>query len=354
MRVLFVHELFPPEVRGGGEIFVWQAAKAIQRRGADVRVLTTGYSDVTEYEGVPVKRLRIPRYGLNFASQAIEREAASVDLIQTFNYHACLPALRAGRRLGKPVSCFVVGLFGREWRNMKAFPMGYLWERFERYQLEADYDALFYVSDYSLDRARDLGIRSRRPRVLYPGVDQRRLTPLEKEDVVLFNGKFDRRKGVFEVLEVARALPEIPFWLYGWGPEDRAIRSQAPSNVTVIPYANNRADDLPNLAGRARICLLPSKAETFGYALVQAMACGCAVVSSIPLPFEGCAVQPTDVRAMIEAVQRLWLDREACAKAGQANAVLARQYTWDRFGAGLYATYTELVAGAQIAAESVQ
>jgi glycosyltransferase involved in cell wall biosynthesis len=343
MNVLFTHELFPPEMRGGGELIAFEAAKGLKRRGVGVEVLTSGYSGDGPVEGVPVRRLRVSRYLMNLAAPSIERQARSVDVIQTFNYHACLPSLRAARKLGRPIVCVALGLFGPEWRRMRPFPAGRMWEAFERFQIEADFDAVVFISDYSLEQARQLGIRPRNPVVLYPGIEQGRFQPMYKQDTVLFTGKFEDRKGVFEVLKVARALPRVAFQLYGWGPEERELRLQAPPNAQILSYSDTRAAELPELAGRARICLLPSKSETFGLALVQSMAAGCAIVSSIPLPFEGVRVAPTDTNAMNQAVENLLSDQEVCRHAGRRNVELAREYTWDRFAAGLETLYRQLL-----------
>jgi glycosyltransferase involved in cell wall biosynthesis len=342
MKVLFTHELFPPDLRGGGEMAAFEAAKALMARGIEVRVLTTGNPRVMEYEGIPTERLPISRYRMNLATAEIARAAADADVIQTFSYHACLPSLRAGRRLNKPVVCVIGGLFGRLWREMKPFPAGWAWQAWERFQIRSGFDCLLFMSDYSRQQGQRMGAVEIRSRVLYPGIEADKFQPAgDKEDVVLFTGKFERRKGVFEVLQVARALPEVRFRMYGWGPEEPALRRSAPSNLQVRTYTDSSG--LPDMLGRARICLLPSKAETFGFALVQAMASGCAIISSIPLEFAGRRVGAEDTPAMIEAVRQLWQDRAASLDAGRRNVELSRQYTWDRFAAGLVELYEQLL-----------
>lgn len=337
------HELFPPDMRGGGEMLAYEAARALIAQGVELRVMTTGNRELRQHDGIQTERLPIGRYAMNLAAGPIRRAAAGVDVIQTFNYHACLASLAAGRRLGKPVICIVLGFFGDAWLAMKGPVPGRAWRAFERWQLEAQFDATVFISDYSLEQARRLGIRPPNPIVLYPGIEEGKFAPgtapEKRTGGVLYTGKFERRKGVFEVLEVARALPEVPFRLYGWGPEENALRGAAPPNVTIETYVNNRSTELATLLGRAHICLLPSKAETFGFALVQAMASGCAIVSSIPLEFAGHRVAADDVPAMIAAVRDLRLRKEAASDMGRQNVALSRQYTWDRFARGLIAAY---------------
>jgi glycosyltransferase involved in cell wall biosynthesis len=341
MRVLFTHELFPPDLRGGGELIAFQAAKAMQAAGVDTRVLTTGDPRVAEHEGIPTKRLPISRYRMNLAAREIAKAAADADVIQTFNYHACLPSLWAARRLKKPIVAVALGLFGAEWRKMRPFPAGLGWQLWEKYQIEAPFDYMVFISDYSLRQAQESGMRPRKPLVLYPGIEEGKYLPQKKEDAVLFTGKFDDRKGVFEVLQVARALPEVRFWMYGWGPEEAALRREAPPNVEITTYSSPAALELPDLVGRARICLLPSKAETFGIALAQCMAAGCAVVSSIPLEFAGHRTGADDVAGMTAAVKDLWTKPAHSLELGQRNVQMSRQYTWQRFAAGLISAYEQ-------------
>ena len=105
MKILLTHERFAPDFAGGGEYVVLETARHLQRRGHDVQVLTMGDSSITEYEGIPTQRLAGHRYSMNLCSKAIADAAREADLIQTFNYHASYPSLRAARRLGKPIVC---------------------------------------------------------------------------------------------------------------------------------------------------------------------------------------------------------------------------------------------------------
>lgn len=351
MKVLFTHELFPPDVRGGGEMLALQAAHAVMAQGVELRVLTTGDPRIADHEGIPTERLPIGRYRMNLAVDRIARAAVDADIIQTFNYHACLPSLWAGRRLNKPVFCILLGLFGDLWREMKPFPAGRAWQAWERFQIRAGFDCLVFISEYSRQQVRHLLADTQRTLTLHPGIEAGRFKPAgTKQDLVLFNGKFDLRKGAYEVLKVARALPHVRFCMYGFGPEEAALRRAAPPNVEVRSYtaADRRLDatdssGLPDLLARARICLLPSKAETFGFALIQAMAAGCAVVSSIPLEFAGQRVNADDTAAMTQAVRELWDDRERSQQAGLRNVALSGQYSWDRFASGLVGEWEQVL-----------
>jgi len=161
----------------------------------------------------------------------------------------------------------------------------------------------------------------------------------EKHKEVLFVGKFDARKGVYDVLEVARALPQIHFRMIGYRGKEEDLRQTAPPNVEISSFQERGA--LQEAFARASIFFLPSKGEGFPVALTEAMASGCAVVSSVPLTFEGISVGPGDRKQMVEAISRLWSDPAETARMGKENVELAKAYTWERHVDMLLRTYRE-------------
>jgi glycosyltransferase involved in cell wall biosynthesis len=176
-----------------------------------------------------------------------------------------------------------------------------------------------------------------------PGVEAGEFrTGQEKQNRVLFVGKIHIRKGMDLLLDVARALPHVPFDVVGWGDEDGAFRKQAPANVQFHEFPGG--EKLWPVFESAGILFLPSRAETFGMAVLQAMAAGCAVISTVPLPYEGALVQSENLPEMIAAVDHLWSDPAARQEAGMTNAVKAREFTWNRFCGHLLNLYEELQA----------
>ena len=340
MRVLITHELFAPDFAGGGEYVVLEMARHLQRKGVEVKVLTTGNPSDTAYEGISTVRLPISRYRFNLAVREIAHHAKDCDLIQTCTYHASLPSLLAAGMLHKPVLCLVLGLFQQAWKEMRAGAGGAFRIAWERFLLRRGFSRIIFISDYSREIGVSLGANPERSVVNFPGVRLEDYNPgAAKEDVVLYVGKLDVRKGITDFLETARALPAIRFQVLGWGERTEEFRAAAPANVEFPEF--ERGAPLALAFSRARICLLPSRAETFGVALVEAMASGCAVISSIPLEFEGVRVQAGDVPAMVSAVQSLLGDAQLTRSMGCRNALLAQQYTWDRFAGLLLNLYQD-------------
>ncbi len=342
LKILIVHERFPPDFGGGGEYIVLQTARQLLANGHDVRVLVAGDPALTEFEGVPTQRLPVSRQRMLFATRAVLEAAADVDLIYAFTNYAVWPAWSAARQLGKPLVIGVLALFDRAWLDMRGPWVGRLFRFAERRMLSLPAQSRIFLSQGSLELAAQLGLGSTVDAVAEPGVDLHLYQPGADKDCVLFSGKLDVRKGIGTLLQVARLMPGIPFRVVGWGPQFDRLRQQAPANVEFVLYRDN-----PQLAqemARARVFLFPTKIETFGLVVVEAMAAGCAVISTAPVPFEGIRLPGDDLDAACRALSELWADPQRCAAIGRANHQIAQQFNWPACAAKLERTFEPLVA----------
>ena len=338
MKVLLMSERFAPDFAGGGEVMTFETALCMRSRGCDLSVLTTGDPSDTQYEGIPVKRLPVSRYRFNLcASQAIEA-ARGADLIHACSLHASRPAFVAARKLSIPIICTFAALFGRSWRDMKPPVLGTLWEQLEKWILRRPFDGLHFISEASRTLALGLGADPARCFVVPLGVRHDDFSPRwPKDRSVLFSGKLDVRKGIFEFLAAAARLPHVRFEVVGWGASEKEVRTRATANVTVHSF--ERGAKLREHFNRAAIFCMPSHVETFGLALVEAQAAGCAIISSVPLPFAGVSIPGKDVDALTGAIEELWSDPVRTEQAGRENLVLVRQYDWNKYGDQLFAHY---------------
>ena len=171
------------------------------------------------------------------------------------------------------------------------------------------------------------------------------MPPAEVRDpFVLFAGRLDRRKGYDHVVAAARALPHIRFRASGWAPDFEELKASAPPNLEV--EAGRDGDNYWQSLARARIFFFPTYAETFGLVVAEAMAAGCAVISSLDtFPFAGYRHPPGNEAEMIAAISRMWDDPAGTAAAAAQNMRLAQSYTWEKHAEALAALYGQMLAG---------
>ena len=342
MKILIVHELFLPDFAGGGEKLVYETAKHLQKAGHQVRVVTTGDPSVTSYESIPTFRVKRNRFLFNLSFWTIAKHAKWADIIQTSTYNACFPSWVIGKIFRKPVICMVMSYWGKEWKKMRPGVTGTISRLFEKVTLHRNFDTNIFLSDFSKSFALASGMSEKNVVVINPGVDTSLYQPLQKENVVLFSGRFARQKGVYDVLKVAKLLPQFQLVMMGWGEEEANLRKEAPANVTFLNKSIKDGQEFFEQYGRASVFFLPSYGETFGFVLVEAMAAGCAVVSTIPLGFKGALVEKGNIQQMAEAITHLMENREVAKRYGVENNRLAQQYTWENFVTKLLSEYEKI------------
>lgn len=342
MRVLLTCERFPPDYAGGGEWYVLETAKELVRRGVEVEVISTGRPACATSNGIKVSRFPIHRYLLPTQAQRIAQMAERADVIQTFNYHACLPSLIAGRCVDKPVICTFLGLLGKVWHELRGSIVGRAWEGWERFLVSRSYARTVFLSEHCRQLGIALGAAAQRTLVCPPGISASEYQPsCRKKRMVLFVGRFDARKGVRYVLDAAAALPDVNFIVCGWGDDFDQFKSMSPANTAVIPFDR---EQVRQLFADAAIFVLPSKGEGFPKAILEAMASGCAIISTVPLDFRGETLELATLdESLIPAIRRLWHNPDLVAEFGRGNFELAQKYDWSRVGEFFIDTYRRVL-----------
>ena len=335
-RILVTHELFMQDIAGGGEKIVYEYVKRLAARGHDVTVLTTGNPRIREYEGIRTVRLPIPRYLFNLAVPWIVKYGKDADIIQTNNYNAALPSYVAAKILRKPVVCVVHGVYGRRWKGMRGPLLGPLSAFVEKLQLDRGYDKVVFYSDFAREQGAEIGIK-KRTEVFYLGAEPDVFRPKRKEKYVLFVGRLEKQKGIETLLEAAKRLPDVKFKLVGKGD-----LKNVPPNVDILGFKTGRP--LHDLFAHALVFCLPSLTETFGLVLLEAMASGCAIISTVPLDYKGVRMEYGDVEVLVRSIRK-FMDNPALAeRIGKENVRLAKKYDWERFVDGLENLYCGLLA----------
>lgn len=190
--------------------------------------------------------------------------------------------------------------------------------------------------------------------VIHSGVDHARFRVLDDPVVhkvtsrlgidrpyIFFLSTVQPRKNLVRLIEAFEALDDADTLLViagasGWlsrAIEERIVGSFASERIRRLGTVAD--DDVPALYNGARVFALPSLYEGFGMGVLEAMACGCPVVtsnrSSLPEVAGDAAVlvDPFDVASIhdgiVQAISRS--ERERLVRAGLRRA---RQFEWRR------------------------
>jgi alpha-1,3-rhamnosyl/mannosyltransferase len=200
-------------------------------------------------------------------------------------------------------------------------------------------DAVVAVSEFTRAETIELAhVQPERLRVIPNGVDPVFTPegPRAEGDYVLTVATLEPRKNLGRAVSAAREA----------GVELRVVGARGWGGVEVDGWVGEIPDtELAALYRGARCVLYPSLYEGFGLPVVEAMACGTPVVTSIGTAMEEVAkgaavlVDPLDVSAIAAGIEKATARRDELVPAGIARA---RELTWARAADSVVELWREL------------
>jgi glycosyltransferase involved in cell wall biosynthesis len=228
-------------------------------------------------------------------------------------------------------------------------------------------DRIVTVSEASRrEIERYFGIREKDVPVVYNGTDTELFRPVpavRKEADLLFVGRTeDRKKGVGTLLEALALLPRhVTLKIVdGRIPEDglvmRALRRLRLEDRVVLCRRMLTIPELVEQYSTARVAVVPSFFEGFGFPASEAMACGLPVVAHAAgaLPevvgsdgTAGVLVPPRNPRALARAIADVLAEPGRAERMGAAGrARVERVFQWKRAAAELALVFEETLRAA--------
>jgi len=222
-----------------------------------------------------------------------------------------------------------------------------------------------------MDLVETLGVEASRMTVIHLGVgsdfrlcessEELRRARIElglPDRFVLHVGAVERRKKLETLLEAAaplltRGLTDSVVLVGEEGVGSRDVRRTArvlgiEQQVLHLGYVPQ--ERLPALYSLAQVLSMASVCEGFGMPVLEAMACGCPVVtsntSSLPEVAGDAAlmVAPGDVAGLRQALERLLADAQLRDDLRRRGLARAREFSWESTAAGHLAVYRRVLS----------
>lgn len=371
LRVAIVTETFLPKIDG----IVTRLCHTIRNlRSFGHSVLVVAPQGVQEYEGVPVHgvpgipfpiypelKLALPRPSImaaleDFAPDIIHAVNPAVLGVSAFffssrqrvplivSYHTHLPKYLTYYRLGSLEGllwwCMREGYNRADLRLATSHAM--------QGELEAQGIRRVHLWRRGVDT--ELFHPSRRSQAM-----RERLTQGHPEEkLLLYIGRLSAEKEVERCRDVLEALPGVRLAMVGDGPHREKLE-QYFAGYPAYFAGFLKGEELAAAYASGDAFLLPSKTETLGLVLLEAMAAGCPVVTPkaggtadiVQDGVTGHLYDPASERGAVEAIGKLLFDTEHHARLSRQARLDAEQWGWAAATRQLEGYYREVLAKEQ-------
>ena len=381
MKALLLTREYPPHIYGGAGVVVDQLAHALRRRMAvEVRcfgerepatdgIAVRGYTPWERLRGGPDGPRFAPALETLSIGLAMARDPVDADVAHAHTWYADMGGLWIRTLHRIPL---IVTLHSMEpLRPWKADQLGtgYLLSSWiEKAAVEAADRVIAVSTRMREDILAHFGVEPRRVVVVHNGIDPDRFRHTEARDALdrlgvrppyaLFVGRVTDQKGIFHLLEAARALPPgVQLVLCASAPDtpeiEARLRRAVPDHPNVLWIdAMVPVDTVVQLYSHAAVFVCPSVYEPFGLINLEAMACETPVVASavggilevVEDGVTGLLVPPARPDELAAALRRVLENPELGRRLGRAG----RRRVEERFSWASVAERTERVYGEAI------
>jgi len=374
MRICFILDYYYPHL-GGVEYLFKNLVEGLCREGHEAVVLTRhlpGSPRKETINGVTIYRVRtVNRY--LFTLLAIPKAlslARKCDIVHTTTYNAAFPAWIAAKILGKPVVITIHEVWLNKWRlyTDMSRPAAWLHNFLEKMIYCLSFDRYIAISQSTANQLSAIQIPTPRIQAIYHGFDHEYFNPdlydaerirkkyaLGSSFVCFAWGRPGVSKGhEYLIRAVPRIIEKIPrarILLMLSGEDTYRNRYEYLKNmIEKLDLAEGIAlvdpaprNELGDYLKAADCIIIPSLAEGFGYAVLEACAMRKPVVASnttsIPEVIHGryVLVEPKNPDAIANGVERV--------SRGEYDTSGAKVFTWSKTIADCIEVYTALQRG---------
>lgn len=377
MRIAIVTQALYPDIVGGAPIGAHELATALTQLGHDVVVHTVAYARPPEgpavdatYGIVRHKARWTPWDRIGTAGnpwtptllEAVRSASAGVVHLRSHLFFTSLLGYLGARKSGKAVVLSVHGV--RAVRGPAINALQEAWLRSVGRFLLRRADRVVCLTDRDRDEVVRYGAPPERTVVLFNAYNDRLFHPsTNREPVVAWAGRHVPEKGLEHLVKawatVSAKHPEWRLVLIGEGPLLEERRGQAEGlglqgRVEFRPFQPQ--DAVAQTLATAAVFALPSIREGFPISLAEAMASGCAIVTTQGLEDvvgdAGITVPPGDPVALSKALERVLQEAAVRQRMGAAGVLRAQGYSPSALAKAYVGVYEDAVREAQKAGRS--
>ncbi len=378
MRVAIITETFLPKVDGIVKV-TCLLLDHLSRRGVDALIIAPRYGDSPRYKGAPIcslPSLSLPLYPearLGIATLDLFRDLAAFNPDIAHLFHPVMtgiPTMGMLKWMGVPT----VTSFHLDYARLaQQFRIGLFGLGFTGPVIDELTKNIFNWSDFSLApsklvqrQMRELGINNvglwRRgvdAQAFHPGFRsaamRAEMTDGNPDDTVLiYVGRLSDEKQIEHLRPALESLPKTRLVLVGDGPARQSLeRAFAKLPVTFMGYL--RGERLSQAYASADIFVFPSRLETFGLVVIEAMAAGLPVVAArvggvsdvLREGETGYTFASGDTGALTAGIRKIAGNPAAMTYMGAQARAYAETQSWDAIMDEVIALYAALIAEKQ-------
>lgn len=177
------------------------------------------------------------------------------------------------------------------------------------------------------------------------GIDTDYFKPLvdvKKKGYVLYVGRLLRRKGVDNLIEASKLLPEIDFKFIGKGHLSKEIKGK---NLEYLGFVDN----LPRYYNEATVCIFPSNSENYPLVGLEAMACGTPIITTsvgfseyVNSGNNGIILENNSPESIASAINTLTTDKELMEEIKKKGLATANDSFWPKIVSKYNSLYQDI------------